>query len=1757
MAKKTYTKKDGKTDTNIKKPEQESEKDTKSISKLANSKIEESLKDFWKLNQKERDNILDSEDFFEQFWEFFKQKHPMLLDEIDSQEKLTIYVKSLEKMWFSLENIMKNTKELHKEFKETLDEKTTVKDSLKQLQQFCEKTENKMPSDIFGKFANEIGLKTTPNIEITEDTKITKIWELLTFWTKFLENNNIKLKPNQKSETENILSPNYLPTERLLISATIKKIKKNLPEELHWDFDLDFPIPVNIHSSFQNLKDLKQKRTLFLEWHKWQIDEELAKKLDKIIISNWDIFKEFQFEWEDINRTWWFSQQTKNFRMMFNQLATRQLFEQSKESWSYIEYHLQQVGNEFKAFPPYFNEILNIYPYNHEKVINQNSTHKTEYENQSNILSEKEKELEKTETPDEQKENIRNEIFKIKENINKTQRKAYADYIKIQDSKLWTIINQLVDINFDINKLWLEEQQIILNKLVSSKLDDSIKNKIPNILWIESDEYQEFVNNLFDLNQKDIIIKTQYWDFPIHFLEKSFFWWPTNNIPELWNWEKNLNQQQNLPLNLKIKVTEQNKNFFEDNIVFDWLFDTFNSKNWPRKLNDSYQVNIKNNEWKTVKWYLSSYPPTKDIEEENKDIKDWRFLYSHPITRPEDARECITRNWEPNWDPVVIIKWKENEANYELEIISKELNLNWEWISGLLFSHVLWKYNEKNSLSRDQEKTITEKFWKIDKENMYKDTLDKYWEKEEIKKTETNKENIEKNDYKEFLEERKNLKWYQDEDKDTEKKTVEEQIKALEWKKMLIQSIESSFPPLWSYQYITAEIKNINIKNWFLDIKFIGNEQKLWKWEGFKTKIPITKKWIQKFKEIFEESKIYKLPKEETTNNINNLIPTLWKISIDNIDPSESFWWLSWNWNNFILNAGQEQGKNISHFWLIETKPWEDQNKESEKAFIYKIDHEPSKKGFKITSNDDKKTVIHLDYPNFILFISGKKLQPKTENSIKKIDTPDSDWAKLKEPKKRKWYSFASIIWLFKNFGKKIWDGLKKYEEEQVEDLTDNIFYHGKLFHKLAWIMPTSKLQEAFWNAWDEYMAWRDTKTWKKIEKYQNFYENDPDFWSDMMRTEKIKPYLSGEKKFKDHHQAAGILLATIEKWKGPYSRNTDRAGKWNRIRILFWEAHQKRYILMKEKLERELQQWYNINWQAWADDLQNEILKLEMKYITHCIDWRQLAERDDVPKLESMYSKKFAWELEKKSNAFFSESVSGSTKEKSYSFELARFEYFRLLGDRPQQAIPCLKQIAVKAVTPTQWKIFESAVLTGMLSWVFYNITQEDKSFIQKICRTIWFLPWMRIKDPNHHYKVEQFIKIATNEDITWYEKKEDKIDYDSNNFWFWKWKNLDQYKKISWYENWLNNRLMNKWRLEKISKFAAMNWKNHEWKTLIELLNDPKTSGETKEILTEIESRSLEKDEDVDPEVKMNWSGLEQNILAKNQSLIWEITDFQNWEFKGKNKDEKQWMKTARNQIAKSIPKQKIDDENQIIYILKKFMNRFEQKWFNVEWKRFLIRTLKTIKEEEKKWNTEWLEEMLWYIIVWKVVESSWNQQPPDELINWLESFKSFFKNNKDTILKSNVVEQGMGNIFVSELDKKPLKLASWNEYIDIKKNKFVMWENAQERKRRSDKQKLYTGKNIYINDEIYKLATDIERKNHIPNMFDKYFSFETKKTTSQKLQETLNPKTTVKIKNPEIIEKTKRKLSWQLEQDNLTDEDFAAMAEDDEWYYSWMAA
>ena len=74
------------------------------------------------------------------------------------------------------------------------------------------------------------------------------------------------------------------------------------------------------------------------------------------------------------------------------------------------------------------------------------------------------------------------------------------------------------------------------------------------------------------------------------------------------------------------------------------------------------------------------------------------------------------------------------------------------------------------------------------------------------------------------------------------------------------------------------------------------------------------------------------------------------------------------------------------------------------------------------------------------------------------------------------------------------------------------------------------------------------------------------------------------------------------------------------------------------------------------------------MKYMVHVMDARQLGTGDDDKNyFYAKYSQKFVGELEGAYNDFFKTSVEVN---KNASFDFARAEYFRLLGDRPQQAM-------------------------------------------------------------------------------------------------------------------------------------------------------------------------------------------------------------------------------------------------------------------------------------------------------------------------------------------------------------------------------------------------------------------------------------------------------------------------------------------------------
>lgn len=374
-------------------------------------------------------------EFLDQFWAYFKEKHPNLLDEIESQDKLAIYVQHLEKKGFSLTQIIEKAPILHEEFKESETEKTAITKTITNFQEYCKDNKKQLPANVFNDFMKEIGAETDPEIIISPDGKIKKMGDLIQLWNNFLEANNIKLKENQKKQCEDLLTPDYLPTERLLITTAVKKIKKYLPKELEKDFDEQFASPITIFSKIQNLKELKNQRQIFLETNKEKIDKNLAKKLDGIIVTNGDIYKELRSEGISINRTKGFGEQENNFRRIFNKLATRQLFDEAKEGRNFIEKNVENIADTFRQFPPYINEIFAVYPYDYNEIVKSDTEFSEKYNKASEEIKSIEDEIAKETTPEEKRKSLREELKKKSQTLNIIKRNGYAKYIETKDEK--------------------------------------------------------------------------------------------------------------------------------------------------------------------------------------------------------------------------------------------------------------------------------------------------------------------------------------------------------------------------------------------------------------------------------------------------------------------------------------------------------------------------------------------------------------------------------------------------------------------------------------------------------------------------------------------------------------------------------------------------------------------------------------------------------------------------------------------------------------------------------------------------------------------------------------------------------------------------------------------------------------------------------------------------------------------------------------------------------------------------------------------------------------------------------------------------------------------------------------------------------------------------------------------------------------------------------------------------------------------------
>jgi hypothetical protein len=168
-----------------------------------------------------------------------------------------------------------------------------MQNSLGKLHTFCDDSVNNLPVDLFGKFASFAGFHPSSHV-INANGKLQVIDDLYLVRKKFLDKEKVGVSNTVSDQFTTLLIPSYNPTERLMVEVALKKIRRELKGKLKDSFDARFVLPITIFSPYQDILSFKSEWLAFLDEHQESIDENLAKKLDNIIVTNGDIKKLFE-----------------------------------------------------------------------------------------------------------------------------------------------------------------------------------------------------------------------------------------------------------------------------------------------------------------------------------------------------------------------------------------------------------------------------------------------------------------------------------------------------------------------------------------------------------------------------------------------------------------------------------------------------------------------------------------------------------------------------------------------------------------------------------------------------------------------------------------------------------------------------------------------------------------------------------------------------------------------------------------------------------------------------------------------------------------------------------------------------------------------------------------------------------------------------------------------------------------------------------------------------------------------------------------------------------------------------------------------------------------------------------------------------------------------------------------------------------------------------------------------------------------------
>lgn len=1276
-------------------------------------------------------------------------------------------------------------------------------------------------------------------------------------------------------------------------------------------------------------------------------------------------------------------------------------------------------------------------------------------------------------------ENWKNdELKKINEEI-------WALYLKWleqndENKKIVEILRKLIQNGFNFQALNNKEKTILAQKSISKNIWEN--NNFANRIWIDTNDYQKFLMNLYDFSKNSDTLKIKVWDQTIKLnITKKFAEWEHK---QFYNFE-NFENIGSLPISFEINLdgnTQDIINLLEDpqnailsqNININWVIWTYPTKNWDIRLWNKYQVNIG---WKEINTdTINSNFDETTLKDSDIKITSRKLTLDWNNTNKISQLYLLSKTWQQ--EEILINNENNQEKRNKLLDQKPELwnfdRINdgwtewkekWEEYAQEIFDDLEDIIPDEDDDDADNDHTDTpERLTLVNKWNNYFSQLNDEWKKAfKDKLRDLGEKNDLEDDVEKLLEEIDDSTVKEEEKTEEEAETPQEsrerqrekvkwdkECKFENWTRLYFKNllpIDTELPPddINDY-YFVFEICNVQWApwEWTFGLKLIWDEFNS-KESGWKiyNNLPIT--WEQ-LKQMLN-TPIYKMP-ERKRANWDDCLMRVNKSGI--ISKMSTFgnreWQTTFDWKKFIDKDWNE----IKYFNRVEDIYDIDAKKQWKKISKYEIKWiDRSKWTVKIASTfdwykEDKdwqnkqvkyKYENEMTFEQFIIFIESKKLKWYNAEQQKEIETQYGMKKESELP--NRWLFRMASIWnlmdIFKWSFKAIKDKMKENKEEQKEAL-ENFMYSNEwlgLYRHLWNIFSLWGLldgvQDSFYEMELDYYNNRDSKIWKKIDKWYSKFSSDPVFAKEFMAY--LVPILSRWWYIwdrKDRYKFAAAFLFMVKK-EWPYTRVfKDKLWEWYWVEAFLWPNHKKRFQNFYKKKEQEINEAKDMGYPSWVRlNMMSDLNKMEVQYIICVIDWAAPYNSDDEDVQKSIrWSKKFKDELQ--SNLDWYYGSIDSEKQWIKTFYQWEEQYLRTVWAwRFNKALPSLAAMCEKASTPGEIFRLKWYIISAMLMWVLKNWAWDASTYktFWQTARAMWFGPLFWARDPDHPEKVLNL--------LDWISKWDPKIASVSKTLNF----NLDDFTPPHI-----------KWDYKDFTKNFRQKYWNPNWKNILKYIENPiygwENSLKARADAKQDENRQLFADI-----VKFNndddaWD-LNRTVNSINYikeaplTATWNIMKWYmpyKWEYKTEKEEDRKDAKDAWTKIWKEIAEA---DPNNIEYYFKYFVNIFGNNINNEQ----LIRTIPLIQRLKANGHIQEAQYIWWHIFQWSMhIYLSW--WFPEEFETCFNNFSNLFFNNIEKINKPTIKR-----VFTSELANyydKPYRMVNrkersekmwWDDSIDTK--------------------------------------------------------------------------------------------------------------------------